>query len=300
MSISASPSILCDSYIVSSLKCHKMKVCLDHPHSSSFISSFKMVYSYPVSEIPFFIQLPPAVVILYISPLSLISHILFSHLQLPSPLSPFCFSPPPGSIFSARLPPSPLFFALPCCLSPAAMVSRAAARGSVGAAERRVHRSIDAAHGLAAPCRLLLVSPLTGAGWITTTAYHSEAGTRRHQRPPSFPPSPRRSRDTTTTTSGGEARRPHVRGGPGGRSGRGGRADEVAERRRARARARAWQGMAVVLPSSRAQRIFADAPPHEPWPPHNSGAGAARAPWCQGGGGGVVFVGSSGSGAEVE
>jgi hypothetical protein len=113
MSISASPSILCDSYIVSSLKCHKMKVCLDHPHSSSFISSFKMVYSYPVSEIPFFIQLPPAVVILYISPLSLISHILFSHLQLPSPLSPFCFSPPPGSIFSARLPPSPLFLRSP-------------------------------------------------------------------------------------------------------------------------------------------------------------------------------------------
>jgi hypothetical protein len=43
---------------------------LDHPHSSSFIPSFKMEYSCLVSEIPTFIFTSPAFIIIYFSPSS--------------------------------------------------------------------------------------------------------------------------------------------------------------------------------------------------------------------------------------
>jgi hypothetical protein len=57
---------------------------LEHPHSSSFISSFNTKYSYLLSEIHSFISTSPAFVILYISPSS----------QLPTRGTHLSFSPP--------------------------------------------------------------------------------------------------------------------------------------------------------------------------------------------------------------
>jgi hypothetical protein len=88
---------------------------LDHPHSSSFIFSFKTEYSSLVIHILSLIQLSPALVILYFSPLS----------QLPAH-GPTCQAlilfntPPPLSH-----PPNPLLshLLLLCCSAALSMCS---------------------------------------------------------------------------------------------------------------------------------------------------------------------------------